>query len=487
MHGNNKNKIQFVLDNRIVTVDFDDKINPTTTLLNYLRSLPNHKGVKEGCAEGDCGACTVVIAEPKDGKMTYKAVNSCLVFLPMIHGKQVITVENLANRNNKELLLHPVQRVLVEADGTQCGFCTPGIVMSLFGMYKNRESGSRKEIELSLAGNLCRCTGYQPILNASFNLPESGNDKFTENESGIIKMIEIIENESGSLELTTENQKYFKPATFAEALKLKEKYPSATVISGATDVALKQTKRFENIEEIIDISDIKHLKTIREDNGYYLIGAGATLEEIRRYFRNKIPPISEMLENFASKQIRNIATLGGNLATASPISDTIPLMFALGAWVTIAGKKGERTCNMDSFIKGYRKTALQDDDFIKEIVIPKPEPETHIKFYKVSKRKDVDISSVSAGFAVKLVDGTVESAVLAYGGMAAYTKRAKSAEDYLTGKKWNKETVEKAASLILDEFSPISDVRAGAEYRSSVAASLLMKFYNEIEISDELK
>ena len=471
------NAIQFVLDNKIVTVDFNESLKPTTTLLNYLRSLPNHKGVKEGCAEGDCGACTVVIAEPKDGKMSYRAVNSCLVFLPMIHGKQVITVENLAERNGSETILHPVQMALVESDGTQCGFCTPGVVMSLFGLYKNTEKPDRSEIEHSLAGNLCRCTGYQPILNAAINLPDSKNDGFTENEPVILQMIENIKRNYGSLELIAGGQKYYKPATIEEALRLKEKHTSAVVISGSTDVALRQTKRFEKIDEIIDISAIEELKTIKEDNGFYIIGAGSSLEDLRIFFREKIPAFSEMLDKFASKQIRNIATIGGNLATASPISDTIPLMFALGAWITITGKKGERTCDMDSFIKGYRETALQDEDLIKEIIIPKPKPDNYIGFYKVSKRNDVDISSVSAGFSSEIVDGVIKKAVFAYGGMAAFTKRAQKAEKFLTGKEWNREIIEEAAILVQKDFSPISDVRAGADYRNEVAKNLLLRYF----------
>jgi len=480
-----KNTIQFILDNKIVTVQFGDKYNPTTTLLNYLRSLPNHKGVKEGCAEGDCGACTVVIADIIDGKIVYKAVNSCLVFLPAIHGKQVITVENLAESNGKELRLHPVQKALVESDGTQCGFCTPGVVMSLFGLYKSPVNPTRIEVEKSLAGNLCRCTGYQPIMNAAINLPENNNDIFSENEPQVLKMIEKIKNTYGSLELSNGEQQYFKPLTLTDALKLKEIYPDAVVISGATDIALRQTKKFEKIDKIIDISGIESLKTIKEDNGFYIIGAGSTLEEMRLFFRDKIPALSGMLDIFASKQIRNVATIGGNLATASPISDTIPLMFAIEAWITISGKKGERTCNMDNFIKGYRKTALSDEDIIKEVIIPKPKAEKYIEFYKVSKRKDVDISSVSAGFSTEIVNGVINSAILAYGGMAAYTKRAQKAENFLIGKEWNREIIEEAAVLVQEDFSPISDVRAGADYRNEVAKNLLIKYYFEKNLPDK--
>ncbi len=475
------NKIKFVLDGKVVTVDFNNDMKPTVTLLNYLRSLPGHKGVKEGCAEGDCGACTVVIAEPENGKMKYKAVNSCLVFLPMIHGKQVITVENLAETANNNLILHPVQKAVVESDGTQCGFCTPGVVMSLFGLYKNSVNPSRKEIEESLTGNLCRCTGYQPILNAGLTLPEDRSDKFYKDEPEIMEMLNQINSTSGSIRLITDKQKYFKPNIVNELLILKSKYPDAEIISGATDIALKQTKKFELIERIIDISAIDSLKSISEEKSFYVIGAGATLEEIRNYFQNRLPVISDMLGVFASKQIRNLATMGGNLATASPISDTIPLLFALNAWVTVVGKDKEKTLPVEKFIAGYRKTLLESDEIIRDIVIPKPENNSVTKFFKVSKRQDVDISSVSAAFSIKKQNGIAKDVILAYGGMAEKTVRALKTEEFLLNKAWSKENIEQAMDILKTEFSPLSDVRAGAEYRKEVAASLLMKFFNSIK------
>ncbi len=472
------NTIQFILDNKIITVDFDkEPLKPTTTLLNYLRSLPNHKGVKEGCAEGDCGACTVVLAEQQNGKIIYKAVNSCLVFLPMIHGKQVITVENLAKRNGKEVRLHPVQVALIESDGTQCGFCTPGVVMSLFGLYKNSKNPDRVEVEEYLGGNLCRCTGYQPILNAGISLSEDEGDRFTENEEHILKLIKEIKGNYRNVRIKTLNQKYFQPTEADEALQILEDNHDAIVISGSTDIALKQTKKFELLETIIDISAIDSLKKFSETDNEFIIGAGMTMESIKTELQSKLPVFCEMLKVFASKQIRNLATLGGNIASASPISDTLPLLFALNAKLSLITKAGEREIAIQNFITGYRKTDLRRNEIIKAIIIPKQKQNVITKFYKVSKRKDVDISSVSAGFTIELQNGIIKNIILAFGGMAETTRRAVKTEEFLINKNWDEESVEKAMAILREEFKPITDARAGEEYRKDVAANLLMKNY----------
>ncbi len=259
-----QNSIQFILDDQIVTIDFVRQgLLPTLTVLNYLRSLTSHKGVKEGCAEGDCGACTVVIAElNKDNQLIYKAYNSCLIFLPMLHGKQLITVENLAIKKGQEIQLHPVQKAMVELNGSQCGYCTPGIVMSIFALYKNYKNPGKEIIEDALTGNLCRCTGYQPILNAAAESCQQGNiDQFFKKEEETIELLSKIENKS--ISIVTGDQKYFKPTVLKDLFDLIEKYPDASIINGSSDIALKQTKQFEFLEEIIDISGIDRTKKIQ--------------------------------------------------------------------------------------------------------------------------------------------------------------------------------------------------------------------------------
>ncbi|MGD0710655.1 MAG: xanthine dehydrogenase small subunit [Bacteroidales bacterium] len=475
-----KNVIKFVLDDKIVEVDFakHPELKPTTTVLNYLRSYPTHKGVKEGCAEGDCGACTVVLAELCDGKLKYKTVDSCLVFLPMIHGKQLITIENLAVRKDKETILHPVQQMMVETNGSQCGYCTPCIVMSLFGLFKNHNNPSRETIEDALTGNLCRCTGYQSIIEAAEKAcSNNGFDHFTEKENQIITLLNKIAENKETL-LKNKKQKYFKPFTLAEALRLRKENPGALIINGATDVALRQTKKKELLSGIIDLSSVEQLKSYSEDTQCCYFGGGMTMEQVRKIAANKFPPLYNILSVFGSLQIRNVATIGGNIGSASPIGDSLPLLFAYGAKVKLASETNERLLGLEEFIIGYRKTELRNDELITEIIIPKNE-NVIVKSYKVSRRKNLDISTVSGAFKIKIEGVIVSEIILAFGGMAATTKRATNCEKLLSGKKWTRENIDAAMKILAEEFTPLSDARSEATYRSTAAKNLLMKFFLE--------
>jgi len=367
--------ISFVLDGELINLDFrnNGELKPTTTVLNYLRSYPEHKGVKEGCAEGDCGACTVVIAEP-DGseKMKYTAVDSCLVFLPMIHGKQLITVENLEQHVSGKTILHPVQKAMVENYGAQCGYCTPGIIMSMFALYKNHHLPSKEIVADALTGNLCRCTGYQPIADAAtISCSNHGTDHFTDNEKKILALLAQV-NKSETIEIEKGEQKYFVPFTLSEALRLRKEYPGAIIINGSTDTALRQTKKHEVLHKIIDLSHIAELKHFQNTDKSIIVGAGTTIEKLRKISEKKLPAFHSLLSVFGSLQIRSLATIGGNVGSASPIGDTLPLLFAHRALITVKNNQSERVIPIDKFITGYRRIDLKPDELIVAIEIPFP-------------------------------------------------------------------------------------------------------------------
>ena len=471
--------IQFVLDGRITTLDFNRTgLSPTTTVLNYLRSLPGHKGVKEGCAEGDCGACTVVTATLDNrGTLQYESIDSCLVFLPMIHGKQIITVENLA-QNQK---LHPVQQALVDHDGSQCGYCTPGIVMSMFALYRNYNQPDRRIITDALTGNLCRCTGYRPIVDAAYEvLQNKKTDHFDEDEERITGLLNQINNKSMPLEIESGGQQYLKPFTIEQALELRKAHPDALIVGGSTDVALLQTKKRVFLEKILDLSAVDELDFIVEDHHRLAIGSGTSLEVLHQYTLERFSYLQDMLKVFGSLQIRNMATIGGNIATASPIGDLLPLLLVLNSEIRLMKKNGRRDLRLEDFITGYRQTDMEKDEIIAMITFRKPSKSEIIKSYKISKRKDLDISSASGCFRLELDNnGIVKFIKCAFGGLAAMPKRAPETEDFLVGKAWNKVNVMDAAKILAGEFRPISDARSTAEARKIMAGNLLIRFWED--------
>jgi xanthine dehydrogenase small subunit len=474
--------VSFLQDGEIKTIDFAKAgLKPTMTVLNFLRSSPSHQGTKEGCAEGDCGACTVVIGElNKENHITYKAVDSCLVFLPMLHGKQLITVENLSQVINRNEVLHPVQKAMVDHHGSQCGFCTPGMIMSMFALYKNEKNPTKECIEDALTGNLCRCTGYKSIVEATSGAcVHGGVDHFTGTEKSIEKLLLQISGNDEGLHIKTKTQKYDRPKILEEALRLVAENPKVVLINGATDVALRVTKKNENLAAVVDLSSVSELRRFKKYDTEIVLGAGLTLEEIKSNVEKELPALYNILKVFGSRQIRSLATLGGNIGSASPISDLIPVLMAYNATVILQSLHGKRKFNMNDFITGYHQTRRNPDELIIEISIPLPGKNVIVNSYKVSKRKDLDISTVNAGFMLALKEKKVENIILAYGGMAATTKRATSAENFLIGKPWTRENVEDAAGIIYNEFAPISDARSQAEFRKMAAKNLLVKFWSE--------
>lgn len=472
---NIRNYIEFVIDGALKRVYFDTGkgVTPTTTLLQYLRADVNHRGTKEGCGEGDCGACTIVLGEEKNGKIEYNACNSCLILLPQIHGKQVITVENLQEGQQ----LHPVQKAMVEMDGSQCGFCTPGFVMSMFALYKSDNKASDSEVLEAFSGNLCRCTGYESILKAArqaLNVIE--NDAFNKEEDTIIQLLSKIEKDTGYFE--TKGQCYYQPNSVDNALSWFNENQNYEIISGSTDVALRVTKKKEVIPALLDLSQIAELKTLKESLDAFYIGSQVPLQNVKLILGQYIPAVHKILAVFGSKQIRNLATLGGNIASASPIGDTLPLLMAVDAKVVLKSVDGERIVSVDKFITGYRQTVMQTHEMITQIIIPKPSNSIIIDMEKVSKRLDLDISSVSVALRLELSgDKKVERIKIIYGGLSAYTQRAMHVESKLQNQIWSLENVKMASAELEKDFKPISDARSSAQGRVQIAKNLLVKLW----------
>jgi len=481
-----KQHISFLLNGELVTIDFGaEKIKPSTTVLNWLRKDKHHTEVKEGCAEGDCGACTVVIAAPDAyGKaLEYKAVNACLLFLPAIDGKLLITSRGLSPETTFSDELHPVQKAIVLEHASQCGFCTPGFVMSLFAQYHNPAPVDDAEINNTLAGNLCRCTGYDSIRKAAKAVMQSRMpDIFDAEEKTLIEKLNKIKSDT-QLEVQCDNQLYIRPESLEQALTLRKKYPEAVVVNGSTDIALQQSKHFRHIPAIIDISGVDELKSFEHDGNELKIGAGLSLESIRLAVKDIFPAFHDILSVFASRQIRQVATLGGNIGSASPIGDTTPLLMACNADLKLVSERGSRIVPLRKFVTSYRKTVLEADELITEIYLAIPQKNEIMKMYKVSKRHDMDISTVSAAFRLTLDNNVVSDICMYYGGMAAMTMPVTAVEAFLNGKEWNEQNILAAMEMVKTTFTPLSDARSGAEFRNIAAANLLLQFFNDTKNS----
>ena len=465
--------IRFIFENKIKEIQNPD---PNETILNYIRLKLKKTGTKEGCAEGGCGACTVVLGELKNNNIIYKAINSCIAFSPSLEGKQLLIVEDLISKNGS---LHPVQDALVKYHGSQCGFCTPGFVMSLFAMYKNYSSYNDKLIKNSIAGNLCRCTGYRPIIDAAKSLNNySRRDKYKINQDKIISLLKIIKQKNISINKL--NKKYFAPRNINELKKIIKQYPNAILLSGGTDVSLIVTKQKKNIENIIYLNSIEELNYIKKNNRYIEIGATTSLTKFEFFIEKYYPDFNSILQRYGSIQIRNVATIAGNIATASPIGDTLPLLLSLDAAVVLQDFKKKTILPLKNFFISYRKTKLKKGQFISSIRIPLFKKNI-FKAYKISKRIDDDISSVCASFNLEIVNKKIKNIKIAYGGMAPIPKRAINCEKILLNSNFSEAVIIKAKKLLEKDFEPIDDMRASRNYRMEVAKNLLNKCFLEIK------
>ena len=465
--------IQFLFNNQIYKIKNPD---PNKTILNYVRDDLKKTGTKEGCAEGGCGACTIVLGELQKNKIIYKAINACIAFLPTLNGKQLILIEDLIGNNQK---LHPVQEAMVKFHGSQCGFCTPGFTMSLFSMYKNNRSVNKDIVDEALSGNLCRCTGYRPIIDAAKSLNNKIDlDHFKKNQNRTINLLKKIQ--ISEVEINNKGKRYFAPKTIISLKKILKKYPNAKILSGGTDLSLEVTKLRKEIKTIVSLNSLENLNFIKKNKNYIEIGATTSLIEFQNFIKKYFTDFYEVLKRYGSLQIRNVGTIAGNIATASPIGDTLPLLLTLEAKVVVQGINKIKTFSLNEFFVSYRKTKLKKGEFIYSIKIPIIK-DSIFKAYKISKRFDDDISSVCGSFIFSIQNNKIKKAVIAYGGMSEIPKRASAIENRLLNSEFSENTFEKAVNLINKDFSPLDDMRASKNYRIAVAKNLLLKAFHEIK------
>ena len=458
--------IEFLLNNEYVALD---DFPADQTVLDYLRIHRNRCGTKEGCASGDCGACTVVIAEVVDDELRYRSLNSCITFIGSLHGKQLITVEDLAQGDE----LHAVQQALVKSHASQCGFCTPGFVMSLFALYKTQSSVDRYAVETALAGNLCRCTGYRPIVEAGLMAcNQIGADQFDRCESVIVSKLRAIPTHARAASFVI-------PDSIEQLANTMIEDPEFRIFCGSTDLALEVTQNLYTLPKLVSVGSVKEMNRVEQDNSEFRIGAAVRYEDCAGILVSQWPDLAEVFLRLGSLPIRNQGSIGGNVANASPIGDMPPVLMALNAALELRLGNEQRIVPMDEFFIGYKQTVLRPGEFISTINIPKSSG-SRLFVYKNSKRFDDDISTCLGAFLIDFSGEKITRARIAFGGMAAITKRALVLENTLVNSSFNSETLRRARETVPLDFQPIDDVRASADYRIAVAKGFISRLFLEL-------
>ncbi|ANT49497.1 xanthine dehydrogenase small subunit [Mesorhizobium amorphae] len=471
-----RNEIRFILNGEDIALT---TVAPEETLLDWLRLNRSLRGTKEGCAEGDCGACTVLVGRLSAGRLVYESVNACIRFLGSLDGTHVVTIEHLRGDGEK---LHPVQQAMVDFHGSQCGFCTPGFVMSLYALWMRSPEPSDAAIEKALQGNLCRCTGYEAIMRAARAISSYGKaakDPLAAERKAITAKLAAMKDGS-RVEIGSGKQRLIVPANADDLAGVLDKEPGATIVAGSTDVGLWVTKHMRDISPVVFIGNLDGLCAISEDKGVISIGAGVTYSDAFSILAKRIPALGPLFDRIGGEQVRNMGTIGGNIANGSPIGDTPPPLIALGARLTLRRGKKRRTIPLETFFIAYGKQDRQPGEFVEAVHVPGPAKATKFAVYKVTKRRDEDITAALGAFYLTLAkDGTVADIRIAYGGMAATPKRAFGVEKALLGKPWTEAAVEAAMAEYANDFTPLTDMRASAEYRAMAARNLLLRFFVE--------
>lgn len=468
------NALKFLLNGEEVTLT---DVPPDLTLLDWLRLERRLRGSKEGCAEGDCGACTVLVGRLMDDEVIYDSVTACIRFVGSLHGTHVVTIEHLRGENGA---LHPVQQAMVDHHGSQCGFCTPGFVMSLYGLWMRNPDPSRAAIEKALQGNLCRCTGYAPIIRAGEKMGTYGRPQGDPlwAERIVVKNRLKAMQDGRRVEIGEGSNRVIIPASLDDFAAVYEANPEARIVAGSTDVGLWVTKFMRAIGPVIFIGHLRELKRIAENDSEVRFYAGVSYSEAQPVIASRFPELIELWDRIAGEQIRNMGTIGGNIANGSPIGDTPPPFIALGAKLHLRKGVHRREIKLEDYFLAYGKQDRQPGEFVESVTLPLLPTGEKFATYKISKRREEDISALCGAFRVFVNDaGTVGMARIAFGGMAATPKRAKAVEAALIGQPWSMETVEAAIASIDEDYQPISDMRASADYRLLAAQNLLKRFF----------
>jgi xanthine dehydrogenase small subunit len=491
MTPTDRSTVRFLLGHELQEIRHCD---PQTTVLDWLRGSAGRKGTKEGCAEGDCGACTVTLAELHHGELRYRAVNSCIQLLPMLDGRQLISVEDLASASPVTPQLHPVQQALVDQHGSQCGFCTPGFVMSLFTLFhdpraiQNQETAlTRQQLDEVLAGNLCRCTGYAPIVKAARQALElaAAGDAFSQREADTKRSLQQIVR-TDPLALEFQGRRFFAPRELPHLWQILQEHPDARMVAGATDVGLWITKQLQQFDTLVYVGEVRELQRLQPlaENGGLEIGAAVRYTDALPPLSETYPELADMLQRLGAEQVRNAGTIGGNIANGSPIGDMPPALIALDARLLLSSSNGSRELALENFFIEYGKQDLQPGEVVEAVRIPLRPPGLHYRVYKLSRRFDQDISSLCGAFSLRLEGDEIVEPRICFGGMAGIPQRARAAEHALRGQAWTLERVQAAQQALLEDFDPLTDWRGSANYRMHAAQNLLLRFY--LETHDQL-
>ena len=452
------------------------------TLSDFLRGVLSLCGTKIVCSEGDCGSCSVLCGTPdfEAKKFSYKPIDSCIRFVYQLDGCNIVTVEGLTDNEVQCGSLNGVQQSMIDCHGSQCGFCTPGFVMTMTGILEDSQQPTENDWRRGLTGNLCRCTGYSPIIDAGLKCEAQSSPPMNKcfEPAEMLKAIGGLASEE--IKIESDSQTIYSPTSVDQAVAFLDQHPDAQVVAGATDVGVQFNKGYCEAKVWLDLNRVASLKKASNTGGAIVAGSGATWSDIETLIEEDLPQFHEILTWFGSPQIRNVGTIGGNIINASPIADSLPLMFVSDAELQLSGKSGTREVNINDFYQGYKKFDLRSGELLSQVRIPLPEDDEELRLYKISRRQDLDISSFTAAIKIKLSGSKIRSAAIAYGAVGPVVLRLPKTESFLVGKELDNKTMVAAGEIAVGEITPITDVRGGDEYRFQLARNVLLKFLHEV-------